>query len=273
MSTGTSESRCPACGASVPAGRPRCPQCGRVQGEENRCPHCHAVAAVMPAGAGFVCAACNGPREKLPGTVVFERPALPVSRSSLAPKAASPGAQAAGFDRNAGDGAHAAATFLKAGGVVFFGAAAITLAAAVLVASLPGSAILGVAALGFGFGGGLFLRGGRSQKRKGDDAKVAALETALLRVAEKHGAVLTASDAARELGISVQDADRALTRMSDGTRVSLEVDDEGLIRYEFRELAAMGRRSVPAVRVADPDGEEATADAARAGERDRKSAR
>ncbi|MCZ7683272.1 MAG: hypothetical protein M5U28_32530 [Sandaracinaceae bacterium] len=54
--------RCPTCGTSVPEGAPRCPGCGRVFGEANRCPHCHAVAAVIPRGGITVCAACGKPR-------------------------------------------------------------------------------------------------------------------------------------------------------------------------------------------------------------------
>ena len=62
---------CPTCGTALPAGAQRCPGCGRVFGEDNRCPHCHAIAAVRAVGDGYVCTACSKPRERKPLTTVL----------------------------------------------------------------------------------------------------------------------------------------------------------------------------------------------------------
>lgn len=56
-------SPCRACGAALPDGKSVCPACGAAHGEENRCPHCTAIADVEPhATLGFVCRVCGGPR-------------------------------------------------------------------------------------------------------------------------------------------------------------------------------------------------------------------
>ena len=56
-------SPCRACGAALPDGKSVCPACGAAHGEENRCPHCTAIADVQPhATLGFVCRVCGGPR-------------------------------------------------------------------------------------------------------------------------------------------------------------------------------------------------------------------
>jgi hypothetical protein len=56
-------STCRACGTALPVGKSVCPTCGAAHGEENRCPHCHAIADVEPhAALGFRCLVCGGPR-------------------------------------------------------------------------------------------------------------------------------------------------------------------------------------------------------------------
>lgn len=56
-------STCRACGTALPLGKSVCPTCGAAHGEENRCPHCNAVADVEPhAALGFRCLVCGGPR-------------------------------------------------------------------------------------------------------------------------------------------------------------------------------------------------------------------
>src|SRR5512146_112197 len=74
--------KCPTCRTEIPEGAVRCPGCGRVFGEDNRCPHCNAIAAVRPVGGGFVCLACGKPRDRLPQTTVLGEPD---ARMSLAP--------------------------------------------------------------------------------------------------------------------------------------------------------------------------------------------
>jgi predicted amidophosphoribosyltransferase len=55
--------RCPVCSTEIPPGRNRCHGCGKVFGEDNRCPHCLAVAPVLRTGQGAICSACSKPRE------------------------------------------------------------------------------------------------------------------------------------------------------------------------------------------------------------------
>jgi hypothetical protein len=56
-------SPCRACGAVLPADKSVCAACGAAQGEENRCPHCTAIADVQSHPTlGFVCRVCGGPR-------------------------------------------------------------------------------------------------------------------------------------------------------------------------------------------------------------------
>lgn len=73
-------STCRACGKALPADRSVCGACGAAHGEENRCPHCTAIADVQPhATLGFVCRVCGGPRIALDA-----RFATPSSRTSQA---------------------------------------------------------------------------------------------------------------------------------------------------------------------------------------------
>ena len=56
-------SPCRACGAVLAANETVCAACGAAQGEENRCPHCTAIADVQPHPTlGFACRVCGGPR-------------------------------------------------------------------------------------------------------------------------------------------------------------------------------------------------------------------
>lgn len=57
---------CRTCGQPLRAGQSSCAACGAAQGEANRCPHCHAVAAAEPDRVlGFRCLVCGGPRVAL----------------------------------------------------------------------------------------------------------------------------------------------------------------------------------------------------------------
>lgn len=231
---------CPSCGTAVPPGRTRCPGCGKVFGEDNRCPSCHAVSAVYAAGAGYVCAACSAPRERLPDTVVLEGGGgvrLPSSRRPPAQAAVGAGA-AALAPRTAQVATRGASTGLRLAG---FGAIGLGVFAAVALGLLvPGATGLVLAAvLGGGFvaaGAGGLWAGARAGERA-DERASANRELAILTLAEKSGGDLTATEVARGLGLSLQDADDSLTAMADGSRITVEVDPEGVVHYVFRELA------------------------------------
>jgi hypothetical protein len=110
----------------------------------------------------------------------------------------------------------------------------------VALASLVGAAGVGVAALAW--------RGGRAQARAAADEERAARERAVLALSAREGGVLTVTQVARALGWPTTLADAVLTAMADGTRVGVEVDDEGVLRWHFREIEAGG---APRVRVAE----------------------
>lgn len=248
---------CPTCRTAIPPGALKCPGCGRVFGEDNRCPYCSAVTAVEPARGrpGYVCLACGKPREVKPGTVVLggvlpiagrdlpvappasAAPGVPATRPLVSPGVARQGGQAA---RRGGSAA------LRGFGIL--GIAGGVLAAAIAGAVLPGvGGVLVAAALGAtGVGlGALTIRAGAKAGASADDRATTQRELAILTLAEERGGILTVTDVARALGISQQDADGALTRMADGSRITVEVTSDGIVEFVFREV----RRAAPAQKV------------------------
>ena len=239
---------CTACGTAIPAGATRCIQCGRVYGEENRCPTCQAYAAVRRVGDSYVCAACGAPRLAGPGSFLEKGSSI-----SLVP-AVSTQARAKSVAFSGG------AIGLKLVGVVpaFAGSAIggfIALIGGTATGAIPG-ALVATFALGVG---GLMWSWGSNVGKTASRMSSSADELAILALAEKHGGSLSATDVARAMGIGVADAEARLTSLADGTRVVMEVTPEGLLRFEFREVRA-SRASVSA-RVAAPDAEEAVVEA------------
>jgi hypothetical protein len=126
-----------------------------------------------------------------------------------------------------------------------------------LVLLIGGSIALGIALLFAAFGatmagvaialpiaivslviGVVLVRRGSSLNRSGLETERATREQALLAVVAHRGSV-TASEAAQALGVSVADADAALTDMAkrDPDRVSVDVDDQGVVRYRIARIA------------------------------------
>ena len=75
----------------------------------------------------------------------------------------------------------------------------------------------------------------------------AALENQILQLAVKNHGVLTITEIAAETGLSLKDAEKAMTRMVDFSRVSMKVDEVGLVTYEFTEIVntSANRRELP----------------------------
>ena len=94
----------------------------------------------------------------------------------------------------------------------------------------------------------VLLKGGRALSRSGDDAERSIREQALLELAAHRGSV-TASDAARALGVTVAEADAALTTLAkrEPERVAVDVDDAGVVRY--RAVVGLERDADARVRV------------------------
>jgi hypothetical protein len=230
-----SPERCPTCRTAVPEGAARCPACGRVFGEENRCPHCHAVAAVRQRGGVTVCAACGKPRT---GSAVLGRSVSIVPAPSTS----------AMLTRARGRSMRGFGAFALGAGV---------LAAAMAAALFPGAAgivfalVAGLIAVGIG---GLAIRAGARAMQRADTEERLAREAQVLALAEKEGGTLTASRTAKALGLRVDEADALLTGMvGDGSRIEVDVDPDGVVLYEFRELRASPAR----VRVETSAAEEA----------------
>ncbi len=199
--------------------------CGAVWGEDNRCPHCHGLAAIRPGDGGYVCVACGRPREKKPGTTVFEG--------------------AAGGDRAAL--ARGASVGLRLLGIVSVAGGVLAAAGAVALLGAGGAGLLTAAVLGgLGVGvGALALRGASRARRGADQAEADGRQRRVFELAAAKGGVLTVTDLVRELGMSSDDADATLTALADGSRVSAEITPDGRVQYEFRELRAL---EGPAVR-------------------------
>jgi hypothetical protein len=94
----------------------------------------------------------------------------------------------------------------------------------------------------FAFSGILirWFRGQLSQHRKvptnGGHREGQKSEADIYRLARKLGGYLTVSDVVIHLGYSTRQAENLLEKMTDGLRIRMEVNDNGLIVYEFSEL-------------------------------------
>lgn len=211
--------KCPTCSFLVPENAERCPQCGRVFGEVNRCPSCHAIAAVTPASSGYRCAACGKPRELKPG--------MAITGGSLS--ASSPHR---GVFRALGG-------VLLVVGILGASASTVLLGINVLGVATAGVVALGFSALAFRFFG----------RAESVDTEHAAHRLAGRRESAKklltQGA-LTKEELAAKLSVGVEEADAILT--------SLAADDASGVHADIDESAGVLRFStLPAVRIADPD--------------------
>lgn len=226
---------CPTCGTEVPEGAARCPGCGRVFGEENRCPHCNAIAAVIERRGKTVCAACGKPRV---GSVTLSGDA---PRGSTIPVSAA--GQRAGTDAML---ARARGRTQRGFGIASLSAGIV--AAALVAALTPGGIGLAMALLmgilGVGAGAFAIRAGARNMERaRGLDRETYRAEVSKLAAAS--GGVLTAGQLAEKLRVSEEEADTILTALvGDGSTVDVEIDDEGGVQYVFHAL-----RRRPQVRV------------------------
>src|SRR5687768_171458 len=130
------------------------------------------------------------------------------------------------------------------GGLRIFGAMLIgggVLAAAAMAVLFPGAIGIALAILAGGFGvglGALALKGGAKAGAHADRTQRTDRELKILELAEKSNGDLTATEVARAMKLSLEQADAALTAMADGARVNVEIDENGIVHYVFRELRA-----------------------------------
>lgn len=92
--------------------------------------------------------------------------------------------------------------------------------------------------------GGLLVFGGKRLKESGQDARRATQERALTSLAASRGGWLSARRAAHSLSMDLAEADALLTDMAKRRpdEVSVELDEDGQIRYLFSAYARGGGR-------------------------------
>ncbi|MGD0525825.1 MAG: hypothetical protein ABSE49_11810 [Polyangiaceae bacterium] len=116
-------------------------------------------------------------------------------------------------------------------------------------AAMVGLAIAGPIALVVLVLGVALVRSGRSLSSSGEEAARSTREQALLALAAHRGAV-TATEAARALGVGAAEADAMLTALAkrEPERVAVDVDDEGLVWYR---VSASPGEPIPRIRVGE----------------------
>lgn len=67
---------------------------------------------------------------------------------------------------------------------------------------------------------------------------VGGYDARIFQLAYKRKGRLTISDVVIETGLSVEEAEQLMQRMTDNTRVRMEVDNRGMVTYEFPEILA-----------------------------------
>ena len=63
-----------------------------------------------------------------------------------------------------------------------------------------------------------------------------SIENRIFRAAFKHSGRLTVSDIVLETDLGIREAEEVINGMVDGTHVRMEVEDNGLVVYEFPEI-------------------------------------
>ncbi|UCF96392.1 MAG: hypothetical protein JSV89_14575 [Spirochaetaceae bacterium] len=66
--------------------------------------------------------------------------------------------------------------------------------------------------------------------------KSRSIEGRIFRAAYKHKGRLTVSDIVLETDLGIREAEEMINSMVDGTHVRMEVEDSGLVVYEFPEI-------------------------------------
>jgi hypothetical protein len=217
--------KCVACDTTIPSGRDRCPGCGKVYGEWNRCPSCHAIAAVHEARRGvYVCAACSAPRSRQHGTPVDSQFADELSQRSWLTRAGSWALWPLGF--------------------AFFGVAALALGVGQLFES--------TVAYASAFGGVLGVLGvttlfyARRLSKRAQALREQARQERVLGHVMRARAAITAGEAAQALRIRAVEADAALTELAKTGKIDLDVDERGTVRYRVLTEEELRRRGLPA---------------------------
>lgn len=253
-------SRCTTCGATIPAGAPRCTTCGAASGASVATDQVADVHIRLGFGdsARDACPRCGYPGPGIPyfsrtgnlallvgvgvftygfGALVywlarhndrvcpqcglrFERTGRGSGRRSRASKADPDTLPDGGTGR-------------RVAGSIFALLGAFLMMIGLLVEQDPAAVVVGSM---FGaFGAGLFFWGWKALQNRREAIK-AGLQRRILRLATETQGLLTVTEVAAALEMSLLAAERLLDSMDDGLRVRSEVTDEGVIVYEFPEV-------------------------------------
>lgn len=177
------------------------------------CPNCRQEAPTVVRGVRAYCTACGAPRSLIEDTPV----------------------NVAGQPSKIG------------GGVAAVAGLAILVVGSLLALAIGGLLQIFIPPAGWIVGGflgavtlfvaAMFLWGGRALFRSGTERERNAHEQAVFAIARRRGGSVTAEELSRVLSIPEMEADAMLTAMAkrpDG-RLTLELDDDGTLRYEVRD--------------------------------------
>ena len=218
-------------------------------GEDNRCSSCNAIAAAVPKGQSFRCLACGKPRTLKPGTVVFGGAGGKDAGSLL-------------IDSRTQRGIGWGSRFIGITGIV--GGILLSVAAAAVLPGVVGYAVAAVVAMG-GVGTGMgALYAGKRSAEAAEERRAQLLAAGIMQLAERNEGQLLATQVAREYGMSIPEADEALTRLVDGQRVTLEVSPDGILVYHFHEVRALAEARVKVMVTSEEPAEVESAAAASA---------
>lgn len=180
-----------------------------------RCLNCRQDAPTIVRGARAYCTACGAPRSLLEDTPV----------------------NVAGQPSKIGGGVASVA-----GWVILITGVLLALTLGGLIGLLSATAawiiggFLGAVSVLFGL---LFILGGRMLWKTGKERERGAHEQAVFAVARRNAGSVTPAELSRAVNITEAEADALLTQMAkrpDG-HVTLEVDDDGTLRYYVRDAA------------------------------------
>ncbi|HEV2148498.1 MAG TPA: hypothetical protein VGR37_13935 [Longimicrobiaceae bacterium] len=124
--------------------------------------------------------------------------------------------------------------------------ALLTVAALLLIAGIAAFELAPLLLGGAAGAGGLALQNvARREREARRAALIANLQLPVLKLASERRGRLTVTETAAALGWPLPRAEKVLNSLEDGLRVNSEVTDEGVIVYEFRELAHHHRGELP----------------------------
>lgn len=203
---------CTACGAELENGAGQCPQCGKVQGEVNRCFSCGVIAGVNEVAMDrYACSACGASRPVRPGTVILSSFAETLEQGARRRK-------------------WTAYLLFGTGGVL--GAAGLAVAGIFAALDVSGAAMAAVFGLLI-FAGHLLT--GRRLLRQVAEMQAAALERRLLREVRLYSAGISPERVAASLHEDLDEVDKVLTGLAKRGRLLLDVTDEGSLRYRVAQ--------------------------------------